>query len=176
LPKKIKFQLLPADLALQILNTRTRRREIPQPHRLRRRSVSIHIRRKDARPTSTPQPPRPAPPEPQTPLIQMTARNMQLTGERFYRLPSHHPLDRCQLELSAEFTTLAFGHRSSRENCLLFSCLILGVHSNPWTVKIARAPPEWYDIAAWPAAAHDAANKKARRGFPPGRNSSVSIK
>jgi len=29
LPKKIKFQLLPADLAFQIFNARTRRRKIP---------------------------------------------------------------------------------------------------------------------------------------------------
>src|SRR3981081_1805250 len=59
----------------------------------------------------------------------MTARDLKLARERGRALPRHHPLYRRKLELSAEHTALAFGHRSLLENCPLFLCLILGVHS-----------------------------------------------
>src|ERR1700730_13369734 len=59
----------------------------------------------------------------------MAAWNMQLAGKRGHPLPRHHPLYRRKLELSAEHTALAPGHRSLLENCPLFLCLILGVHS-----------------------------------------------
>src|SRR5712672_2565316 len=59
----------------------------------------------------------------------MTARDLKLARERGRALPRHHPLYRRKLELPAEHTALAFGHRSLLENCPLFLCLILGVHS-----------------------------------------------
>src|ERR1700719_4711426 len=59
----------------------------------------------------------------------MTARDLKLARERGRALPRHHPLYRRKLELPAEYTALAFGHRSLLENCPLFLCLILGVHS-----------------------------------------------
>src|SRR4030081_2697984 len=59
----------------------------------------------------------------------MAARNPKLARERRHPPPRYHPLYRRKLELSAEHTALAFGHRSLLENCPLFLCLILGVHS-----------------------------------------------
>src|SRR5712671_1619753 len=59
----------------------------------------------------------------------MAAWNMKLAGKRGHPLPRHHPLYCRKLELSAEHTALALGHRSLLENCPLFLCLILGVHS-----------------------------------------------
>src|SRR5712672_2915673 len=60
----------------------------------------------------------------------MAAWNMKLAGKRGHPLPRHHPLYCRKLELSAEHTALALGHRSLLENCPLFLCLILGVHSS----------------------------------------------
>src|SRR6266404_2808214 len=60
----------------------------------------------------------------------MAAWNMKLARERRHPLPRHHPLYRRKLELSAEHTAFALGHRSLLENCPLFLCLMLGVHSN----------------------------------------------
>src|SRR6267154_1135956 len=59
----------------------------------------------------------------------MAAWNMKLARERRHPLPRHHPLYRRKLELSAEHTAFALGHRSLLENCPLFLCLMLGVHS-----------------------------------------------
>src|SRR3981189_2865594 len=59
----------------------------------------------------------------------MAAWNMKLAGKRRHPLPRHHPLYSRKLELSGEHTALAFGHRSLLENCPLFWCLVLGVHS-----------------------------------------------
>src|SRR5258708_29845996 len=61
----------------------------------------------------------------------MPARDLKLARECGRALPRNHPLYRRKLELSAEHTALAFGHRSLLENCPLFLCLILGVHSRP---------------------------------------------
>jgi hypothetical protein len=55
----------------------------------------------------------------------------------------------------------------------LVGCARLGRLRKPAGNRIR--PPERYKIAAWPTAAHEFAEQKARRGFPPGRNSSVSI-
>src|SRR5712672_590841 len=60
----------------------------------------------------------------------MPARDLKLARECGRALPRNHPLYRRKLELSAKHTALAFGHRSLLENCPLFLCLILGVHSN----------------------------------------------
>src|SRR5712675_1544705 len=59
----------------------------------------------------------------------MAAWNMKLARERRHPLPRHHPLYRRKLELSTEHTAFALGHRSLLENCPLFLCLMLGVHS-----------------------------------------------
>src|SRR5882757_8069254 len=59
----------------------------------------------------------------------MPARDLKLARECGRALPRNHPLYRRKLELSAKHTALAFGHRSLLENCPLFLCLILGVHS-----------------------------------------------
>src|SRR3981189_218661 len=59
----------------------------------------------------------------------MPARDLKLAREGGPALPRNHPLYRRKLELSAKHTALAFGHRSLLENCPLFLCLILGVHS-----------------------------------------------
>src|SRR5258707_9372002 len=61
----------------------------------------------------------------------MPARDLKLARECGRALPRNHPLYRRKLELSAKHTALAFGHRSLLENCPLFLCLILGVHSTP---------------------------------------------
>src|ERR1700722_14538689 len=104
------------------------------------------------------------------PLVQMTGRNPKLAGKLGGALPSVHPLDRRELELSAEFSALSFGHRSPLENCPLFLCLILGVHSNP-------APIE-RTMNLQIAAVIDAAVRRRRmqvRLATAGRNSRVSI-
>src|SRR6266404_5683711 len=68
----------------------------------------------------------------------MAAWNMKLARERRHPLPRHHPLYRRKLELSAEHTAFALGHRSLLENCPLFLCLMLGVHSSPRWIPIVR--------------------------------------
>src|SRR5712664_1267987 len=84
----------------------------------------------------------------------MTARDLKLARERGRALPRHHPLYRRKLELSAEHTALAFGHRSLLENCPLFLCLILGVHSSgnfPAIREINREFLQFRAISAIPA-------------------------
>src|SRR6266404_3521967 len=70
----------------------------------------------------------------------MAAWNMKLARERRHPLPRHHPLYRRKLELSAEHTAFALGHRSLLENCPLFLCLMLGVHSTHANARRFRAP------------------------------------
>src|SRR5467141_3738014 len=70
----------------------------------------------------------------------MAAWNMKLARERRHPLPRHHPLYRRKLELSAEHTAFALGHRSLLENCPLFLCLMLGVHSS--VALVLRRPPK----------------------------------
>src|SRR5262249_36839937 len=120
--KKIQFDLLLADLAFQLGNPFARRRKV-----LGR--LKIEHPKSLAGSTGRPQRLRPAVPEVPPPLVQMPRRNPKLPGERRSTLPSHHPFDRRELELAAEYTALAFGHRSPLENCPLFLCRVLGGHS-----------------------------------------------
>jgi hypothetical protein len=126
--KKIEFNLLLADLALQRRDAFMRRPEIRSPRRLRlgrKLDYPCDLPRATGRPQSLGT----ATPEMPTPIVQMATWNLKLTRQRSGSLPRQKPLHRRQLELSAELTTLTFGHRSPLENCPLFSCLILGVHS-----------------------------------------------
>jgi hypothetical protein len=67
LPKKIEFQLLLADLALQLANMLARRPNIAQRPRRGRLSLASHS--SPARPASAPQ--HPFPQELQPPFVQM---------------------------------------------------------------------------------------------------------
>jgi hypothetical protein len=122
LPKKIEFNLLLADLAFQLADVLARGRKILAWRKVGRPKAL-------ARPTRRPQRLRSAPPKMPAPLVQMPARNPKLPGECSGALPGYQPLGRRELELSAEHTSLSSGHRSPLENCPLFLCLILGVHS-----------------------------------------------
>src|SRR6267142_5121574 len=69
----------------------------------------------------------------------MPARNLKRARERRNALSRHHPLYRRKLELSAKYPSLAsLGHRSPLENCPLFLCLILGVHSSKGPARSSR--------------------------------------
>jgi len=107
LPKKIEFQLLLPDLALQLANMLARRPNIPQ--RLRRDRLSPASHR--SRPTSSPQ--HPFPVELQPPLVQMKLRDTQLGCKSLNRLPRNQPLNRGSLELRLKYTTSSFGHQFS---------------------------------------------------------------
>jgi hypothetical protein len=122
LPKKIQFNLLPADLALQLADALAGRRKILARFKLEH-PKSL------ARPTGRPQRLRTPAAEMPTPAIQIPLPNPELAGQRGYALSRQHPLHRRKFELSAEHTPLTLGHRSLLENCLLFLCLIFGVHS-----------------------------------------------
>jgi hypothetical protein len=130
LPKKIQFQLLLADLALQITNALARRRKV------RRR---IELDRHLAGTARRPQPLSAATAEMHAPLVKLVRAHPKLDGQRSTTLPIfHHPLHRRELELPAENTSLARGHFSSSKKCSLFTCLILGVHSS-----CGGAPAHW---------------------------------
>src|SRR5579872_623405 len=122
LPKKIQFNLLLADLAFQLTDALARCRKI-----LAR--LKIEHAKPFARPTRRPQRLGTTLAEMPTPFVQMSARNPKLARERCNALPRYHSLDRRDLELPAKCPTLAFGHSSLLENCALFFCLSLGVHS-----------------------------------------------
>ena len=121
MPKKIEFQLLLADLALQLANKLARRPNIPH----RRRRLSLHS--SSARPASAPQ--HPFPQELQPPLVQMKLRYTQLASKSLYRLPRNQPLNRADLELRLKYTTVFRTSVLPLENCSLFLCLTVGVHS-----------------------------------------------
>jgi hypothetical protein len=104
LPKKIQFQLLLPDLALQITNALAGRRKIRNPHGFRHRLGG---------PTCRPQGLSSATAEMHAPLIQMGGRHPEFAGQGNRTLPSHHSLNRRELELAAENPALSCGHRSS---------------------------------------------------------------
>jgi hypothetical protein len=76
----------------------------------------------------------------------MPARDLKLARECGRALPRNHPLYRRKLELSAKHTALAFGHRSLLENCPLFLCLILGVHSSIIRARNGRTGEDWAGV------------------------------
>jgi hypothetical protein len=121
LPKKIQFQLLLPDLALQITNALARGRNI---------RLGIELYRHLPRPARRPQPLRAATTEMHAPFVELVRPNPQLAGKRHTTLPViYHPFHRRELELPAEYTSLARGHFPSQKKCSLFICLTLGVHS-----------------------------------------------
>jgi hypothetical protein len=120
--KKIEFNLLLADLALQLADA------LARPHKILR--LEIGRSKSLARPTGRPQRLRSTPAEMSAPLVKKAGRNPELAGQRSHALPRHHPPYHRKLELSVVGTTLSSGHRSLLENCLLFLCLTLGVHSS----------------------------------------------
>ncbi|HEV7464571.1 MAG TPA: hypothetical protein VGN85_11820, partial [Methyloceanibacter sp.] len=119
LPKKIEIDLLLADLALKLRNAPARRRKI-----LAR--LNIEHPQSLARPTGRPQRLHAAPAEMPAPAVKIPRRNPKLAGQRRNALSRQQPLHSRNLELSAELTTLALGHRSLLENCLLFRVSVLG--------------------------------------------------
>jgi hypothetical protein len=120
-PKKIKFQLLLPDLALQITNALASRLNIRR---------GIEPDRHPAGPARRPQPLSAAPAEMHAPLVQLVRAHSKFAGQRSTRLPIiYHPLHRRELELAAEDTSLATGHSSFPKKCSLFTCLTLGGHS-----------------------------------------------
>src|SRR5262249_34181711 len=125
----IQFQLLLADLALQLADPLARRRNI-----LAR--LNIKPAKTLARPAGRPQRVRTTAAEVLAPLVQMPRRYSKLVGQCGHTLPRSNPLHRRELELPAEHSALALGHRPLLENCPLFLCLIFGVHST-----MARAAP-----------------------------------
>jgi hypothetical protein len=120
--KKIEFHLLLADLALQLADARAR------PHQI----LGLEIGRSKslARSTGRPQRIRATPAEMSAPLVKKAGRSPELAGQRSHACPRYHPLYHRKLELSVVDAPSSFGHRSLLENCLLFLCLSLGVHSN----------------------------------------------
>jgi hypothetical protein len=139
LPKKIQFQLLTADLALQITNALARCRKI---------SRTIELDRHLAGPTRRPQPLSAAAAEMHAPFVELVRAHPKFARQRSTTLPIiDHPLHRRELELSAENTSLAQGHFPSPKKCSLFTCLTLGVHSselarpNSELIRLNRAPP-----------------------------------
>src|SRR5262249_44666635 len=116
------FQLLLADLALQLADPLARRRNI-----LAR--LNIKPAKTLARPAGRPQRVRTTAAEVLAPLVQMPRRYSKLVGQCAHTLPRSTPLHRRELELPAEHSALALGHRPLLENCPLFLCLIFGVHS-----------------------------------------------
>src|SRR5438270_13076844 len=59
----------------------------------------------------------------------MTRPDLQLTAYRGRAFSANVPLYRGKLKPTVENSSFSCGHRSLPENCPLFSCLILGVHS-----------------------------------------------
>jgi hypothetical protein len=103
LPKKIQFNLLLADLALEFGNafrrTRVSSRNIACP--------LLHARRNGiafARPTDRPQRLRPTCAKKITPCIEILTQHIQLLGKSPDALTRQNATDRLKLELSAENT------------------------------------------------------------------------
>jgi hypothetical protein len=105
LPKKIEFQLLLTDLALQFGNARARRRELPiRP--AWRRCVTLRQSRRPSprRPTAAVQRLRAAGKKAIAPRRYVLAAKPQLARQRTHVLTRHHPIDDRDFELAAEYT------------------------------------------------------------------------
>jgi hypothetical protein len=123
LPKKIEVHLLLADLRFQFRDVFAGRRQIrgsrPPPLFLTRQRL--------ARPTSLPYRVSPADTEPMTPLLKTIRINPELPRQRLRALSSEHPLNRQELELSAENTASPLGHQfSPRERVPYILVSLLG--------------------------------------------------
>src|SRR4029077_19075984 len=89
LPKKIEFDLLPADLTFQLGNLLARRFYVSR-RLLRLRRDRIILSRAPLAPQSF----RAARPEARPPIVQILAQDLQLPRQRAYILPRHHPAHR----------------------------------------------------------------------------------
>jgi hypothetical protein len=118
-PKKIEFNLLPADLALQLADALARACKIP-------RRLEIEHAKPLARPTRRPQRLCATPAKVLAPLVQIPARDLELACHSRDALPRQHSSYRRELELSAEHSTLAFGHRPLLDNVSCSSVSLLG--------------------------------------------------
>jgi hypothetical protein len=131
LPKKIEFQLLLADLALQLGNAFARLQLAGRrPGRPHRRAAPSQIGRlRLARSTATAQGFRTAGQETIPPHLQILARKLQLTRQGAHVLARQHPVDDAELERSAENAVgrSGFGHPfSSGELSRIFRVSLLG--------------------------------------------------
>jgi hypothetical protein len=111
LPKKIKLQLLPADLALKLRNPPPRRQKLLAL--AGSRTLRTARQPNSTRPSRAPQRARTATAEVQPPFVKMNSRHPKLSRKSINPLPRQQPLYRRQLEGWIKYPTLASGHQFS---------------------------------------------------------------